>query len=329
MCIDIKQANISNPAWEDAGNHKYRDRLSYICSLLPYFEQGALFEQVSENARHPGLAQGSDPNSPNPYGDGCFIVPWHIGNYNAKGGGQALTPFAAKIGTLVCPSTANVPSGVDIPGGLSYAGCRGDLWIDWNWNEGRGMFGHGIHTLHTMSSMSDGTSNCVIISEAVIAPSSSSQKIKGGTAANLPKQNNVGPPGECLARRGGNGALVGEICDQGGTQQHGRRWGDACALFSQFFTILPPNSPSCASTNNNESWIMRAASSEHTGGVNTLIGDGAVVFISDTIATANLDKTPADFGADQNNPQWYTGPSIYGVWGSLGTISGGESVAIP
>jgi len=74
---------------------------------------------------------------------------------------------------------------------------------------------------------------------------------------------------------------------------------------------------------------MRAASSEHTGGVNTLLGDGSVTFISDTISTTNLDLTPADFGADSNNPQWYNGPSIYGVWGSLGTISGGESVTLP
>ena len=222
-----------------------------------------------------------------------------------------------------------MPSGRDDAGGLSYAACRGDLWIDWNWNEGRGLFGHGAHTLHKISSITDGTSNTIVVSEAVIGPGGTSSKIKGGSAGNLPKPTNVGPPGECLARRGASESLTGTIAGN-----YGRRWGDARTIFSQFFTILPPNSPSCTSGNNAESWLLRSASSEHTGGVNCLVGDGAVTFVSDSVSTANLNKTPADIAGIipdniRGNPQWYNGPSMYGIWGSLGTIAGGEQASIP
>jgi hypothetical protein len=327
LCVDIREQN--RPGWSD---YQWRDNISYVAPLLPFFEQSAVYELVAENARHPGLARGNNPDSQAQWDGGCFLSPWHTGRYPRRdGSGEIQSPWAAKLSTLICPSTANVPRGTNDGGGLSYAACRGDLWVDWNWNEGRGLFGHGVHTLHDIASITDGTSNTVIISEAVIGPGGSSNRIKGGSAGNVPKPSNVGPPGECLARRGAAGTLSGTIAANH-AGNHGRRWGDARTIFSQFFTILPPNSPSCTNGSDAESWLLRSASSEHTGGVNCLVGDGSVTFISDTIETANLDLTPADIpnsGVTVDNPQHYQGASIYGIWGRLGTISGGESAAIP
>ena len=327
LCVDVRNQNRTN-GWND---YQWRDNISYVAPLLPYFEQTAISEMIVENSRHPGLARGNNPDSQAQWQDGCFLSPWHAGVYPRRdGSGDFQSPWAAKISTLICPSTGNVPRGTNDPGGLSYAACRGDLWIEWNWDEGRGIFGHGDRVIHDIASITDGTSNTIVISEAVIGPGGSSNKIKGGTAANVPRPTNVGPPGECLARRGSEGALTGDICGNGG--QHGRRWGDAHTVYSQFFTILPPNSPSCTNGTSSESWILRSASSEHTGGVNCAVGDGSVAFVSDTIATANLDLTPADVpssGVDSANPQWYKGPSIYGIWGRLGTSAGGETASIP
>jgi hypothetical protein len=56
----------------------------------------------------------------------------------------------------------------------------------------------------------------------------------------------------------------------------------------------------------------------HTGGVNIVSMDGSVRFISDGIDTGNT-------AAINTAP---TGPSLYGVWGALGTISGGEVAVI-
>ena len=52
----------------------------------------------------------------------------------------------------------------------------------------------------------------------------------------------------------------------------------------------------------------------HTGGVNAARADGSVTFYSDTIDSGNLTRRAIDS----------VGASPYGVWGALGTKSGGE-----
>jgi prepilin-type processing-associated H-X9-DG protein len=58
---------------------------------------------------------------------------------------------------------------------------------------------------------------------------------------------------------------------------------------------------------------MFAAGSRHTGGVNSCFADGSVRFISDSIDAGNQ-------GLVEN----VAGLSPYGVWGALGSRSGGE-----
>ena len=69
------------------------------------------------------------------------------------------------------------------------------------------------------------------------------------------------------------------------------------------------------------------ASSYHTGGVNVALCDASVTFASETISVANLDKTTKDEPWNwAGEAHHYKGPAIYGVWASLGTRNGGESV---
>ncbi len=79
--------------------------------------------------------------------------------------------------------------------------------------------------------------------------------------------------------------------------------------------VMPPNGPSCAvggvGTFGGDG--VYSASSYHTGGVQVLLGDGAVRFISNSIDTGDLSAAPVT-----------TGASPYGVWGSLGSRAGGE-----
>jgi prepilin-type processing-associated H-X9-DG protein len=79
-------------------------------------------------------------------------------------------------------------------------------------------------------------------------------------------------------------------------------------------TVLPPNSPSCLF---GSSWMgpgIVSATSNHPGGVNTLYADGSVQFTSETIDSGQV-----------GSPEAAGGPSPYGVWGALGSKSGGET----
>ncbi|MCA9062559.1 MAG: DUF1559 domain-containing protein, partial [Planctomycetaceae bacterium] len=53
----------------------------------------------------------------------------------------------------------------------------------------------------------------------------------------------------------------------------------------------------------------------HTGGVQSLMADGAVRFISENIDTGNLSVATT-----------IGNRSPYGVWGALGTKAGGEII---
>ena len=92
-------------------------------------------------------------------------------------------------------------------------------------------------------------------------------------------------PSTCAAARGTNGEIsknysVVTVNDQ----LLGQRWADAQNPYTMFYTILPPNAPTCAKSNENS--VITTASSYHSGGVNVCMGDGAVRFVSDTV---NLD----------------------------------------
>ena len=75
------------------------------------------------------------------------------------------------------------------------------------------------------------------------------------------------------------------------------------------------NAPACADGGNwgDSHHLVIPPASRHTGGVNSVFADGSVHFISSNIDTGNLAVR-----------QPRSGPSRYGVWGSLGSKDGGE-----
>ncbi|MDR0336590.1 MAG: DUF1559 domain-containing protein, partial [Planctomycetaceae bacterium] len=95
-----------------------------------------------------------------------------------------------------------------------------------------------------------------------------------------------------------------------------------------FYTLLPPNSPSCHSD-----WIhvWISASSNHPGGVNISLLDASTRFINDSINTTNLSRavTAQTPDAPPAFPYDSTGAFSYGVWAELGSINGGESTPVP
>jgi hypothetical protein len=96
------------------------------------------------------------------------------------------------------------------------------------------------------------------------------------------------------------------------------RWGDGRSFMQEITTVMPPNGPSCHNNNGNENGNgFYTASSWHTGGFVACMGDGSVKFIRDSINVGNQSADAATV----------TGQSPFGVWGALGSRSGGESVS--
>lgn len=108
------------------------------------------------------------------------------------------------------------------------------------------------------------------------------------------------------------------------TETGGVRWADGGSLFSQISTILPPNAPTCfyRSTSGR---ALQAPMSYHPGGVNAARYDGSVVFVSDNVNTAT-DST-ATPPRDLTHAPVKSGASPYGVWGAMGSVNGGETIA--
>lgn len=270
------------------------ERRSGIISLMPYLEQAAFFNNIE--AGDPAL--GIPPGGP--------------AGWNGWAG------WNQRFSSLRCPSDP----GVERPRGVNnYAFSRGD-YIGINAGTGRdSQDGNGLFAFRrtfAIRDITDGTSNTVAMSERVIAAfgigGSGSPSIQEGQLTNV--GGITTNPGSCLAAV----ALISE----------GNRYTTATAVKGKFSstycdgqpenvgfnTVLGPNAPSCTNDGNGNSdsaVSLLSASSHHTGGAQILLADGAVRFVSDNIDTGNLGVATTRGSA-----------SPYGVWGALGTRSGGE-----
>ena len=280
--------------------------------FLPFVEQGALYERI--------VGMRNDAGVNVPFGD----CPWNGSNY----GGEP-TPWSVRVSAFLCPSDS-----VSVAGGLqstNYRLNRGDAAMGWDWYECRGIFGRQDKIVMKFGGITDGLSNTVGLAEGVIG--SATNRIKGGIAINdfgNPSQPDFpladADPLKFLEVKGPNGTFAPGIPYQTANEWFlGRRWADAHQVYTAFFTFMPPNGPTVA-WDSAEGWCIPAASSNHTGGVNVAIMDGSVQFISETIDTGRLSsgaKTSDVFPGSR--PQDYSGPSLYGAWGALGTSRSGES----
>lgn len=272
-------------------------RMSGFISMLPYIEQGPMYDRI--------VADSSTLT---------VTVPWDAG----------YAPFRQRIPTLRCPSDSYTPPAGDVAP-TNYMFSRGDTTWDhnpnWNGNGGRGRRGFFACNQYfgEFTAILDGLSNTIAMSERVVAVPRSTNMVKdGGTQINVGAFFRNDNPADCITpARVAGGKYLGAVDYWGG-----RRWTDGAPAFTGCTTILGPNKGSCTQGGWDGEDGIYEPSSYHTGGVTTVFGDGSVRFISDTIDTGNTTRRPPD------HPNESDRRSPYGTWGALGSISGSDTATI-
>ncbi|MEM7476435.1 MAG: DUF1559 domain-containing protein, partial [Planctomycetota bacterium] len=265
-------------SWESSRGHH-----SCFLQMLPFVEQGPLYNQIQAGAPEGGMTQARSfgPHSLRPY-----------------------SLYRSRIPTFLCPSdpgstgwgwsSTNAPICYAWNFGDSTRGTDGRHNGEWGSMNSRGMFdivwaSQGVGRVDQtrgkgkrMGAVTDGTSNTMLFSE--ITAYNGSGKLHGHylvvpsaefRAAPIICKNQKGPQSTLLSTNAGNGTYSWPTSHH----RHGESWAAGFTMICGFTAILPPNSPSCA--NNRGEWQegIYTANSYHTGGVNVCMADGSVHFV--------------------------------------------------
>ena len=327
------QPTVATNSWvaSTTGNNL---RLSVLVGVLPFVEQQALWDQIS---------------NPNDYdNDGTIDFP-AMGptteNINYK-------PWTTEIPGFRCPSDPGV--GLPALGRTNYVACFGDSAVVSNRDvrnvgqtrpfpyvatagstrnalaAARGVFSRGQQL--GFRDILDGTSNTIAMGE--IATYLSDKDVRTISTLGTNNDNSIqrDNPSWCKEQTSGTAAYIDPERPRFWhastvTRGIGRgfRWAEISPSFGVCTTILGPNREYCGGGSDTRPNIT-TMSSQHKGGCHVLMADGAVKFITDSIEAGNANNAQVHIGgtvALNNTPG---SQSPYGLWGSLGTRAAAEVV---
>lgn len=278
---------------------------SVLVTLLPYLEQKNVYDFARST---PGAA------------------PWlwsHDAGFKPMLGNN--------ISAYICPSDGNSANpGPNAPK-TNVMACFGDTGLQISQNAGQDVSdsptNRGVFTqFHWkgLNAVTDGTSNTIAFGEAVAAAGLQDRRVKGGAAVVSLNSGYSVSAMNCMNAVDPNNRnlLAGSMLNIGNAAR-GWIYGHYSPLYTGFSTILPPNSPTCVPIQSDSVWGIYSGSSNHPGGMNVGFTDGSVRFISENIDCNGIPTVTMGTSA-QSTEQ--TGVSPFGVWGALGTPSGGEVI---
>jgi prepilin-type processing-associated H-X9-DG protein len=291
--------------------------------ILPYIEQHSLYDEIKTKLF--------------PTASGAYCI-------NPKADGTANTLFCAKIATFLCPSDPNTKPPADTnPARGTYGFNFGDFYPHGNGNINfiRGVMKPGNFGRIGLESITDGTSNTVLLAERRCTKITISSTAISGTGSlkedlayfDTLDSNGTSAPKDCLALQVGT-SEISKFCVSPEVHRFvGIVWGASLINHCGFVTTLPPNALSCAATQTQpDQRAIISAASYHAGGCNVALADASVRFVSESIDCGSIHTiTDTDISSTYGSTpaQNYSGASPWGIWGAAGTIAGGETKALP
>lgn len=343
-----------NTSWWQGSTTTNNEELSAFVGLTPFMEQQALWENIVNGGTRTVNNQAL-PRAAGTLGRWTSMGP--NPRLDRQGGeSRRFPPWVTEIPTLRCPSDPGI--GLPAGGRCNYAVSLGDSYTQ-VWDHGpkegnlsdppnswrptwfaasdRGMFSKRKTT--KFRDILDGLSNTVAGGEIISDLGDRDKRSAlGAVVASWVVENN---PSECLDR----GYLDTEQpqfwCDPDAPNNctpparlmqneagRGMNWAWGTMTMTGMQTIRPPNSEMCVAH-----WYDNVGlcppSSRHQGGCHILMGDGAVIFVTDSIEAGD-QRAPvigARFVSSQGDVPWKPGKqSPYGLWGALGSRGAKETI---
>lgn len=250
------------------GQNDYWRGYSAFTMILPYIEQGPLYNTVQTQTR-------------------SFFEHWDSGPHNALRG--------ASIPAYLCPSAKRWPTsgtGWSNGPGCNY-GVSFGASIDWdNFKNQNGMFRGQTDTTAKcstrMADITDGTSNTLLASEHLSGDDNASFIMNGQTSE--PRIGGAFPNNTLQYPSQAELDTFGAACaaTTAHNSQNGNQWMSPEPTQTALNTVAPPNwkFPNCQTSGSgfaSDRDGVYTPRSQHTGGVQATAGDGSVRFVSDSI----------------------------------------------
>ncbi|TWT96312.1 DUF1559 domain-containing protein [Neorhodopirellula pilleata] len=309
-------------------------KLGFLVGTLPFVEQQALWEQISNPFVGSSSVQAMGPQPTPSY---AWYTPWitEVPAFRCPSDpGKGLPAFART--NYACCIGDGVDQTVSGPWDVFYAENQGES-IDARASL-RGMFVPYQPT--RFRDVLDGLANTVMggeiatdlgdndIRTSILHVGNNDTLEENVYACNAPGLKDPARPTFWAPAE----IAAGRVHTTKGNGVHGRGflWASAMLVFSGFQTILPPNRENCFDGavgwdgNTRAKEGVASLASRHQGGAHVLMGDGAVKFITDSIeAGGSVAATVEDGDTGATAPGSI---SPFGLWGALGTRASKETI---